>query len=269
MSPSKTTKIQKSKTLTIEFSGISTLIWNPKAGTAEVRLVDLASAGFQQHYAALGLVVDEHTADAVKGPDADAAVSMPNANMDMGLWNLLGTEVEVFGAAGKLSVDHSKVDTAKKPSKTADSIRWLPDISFLTDSRSLDPICPIATVIRIPAGRVTASASAGSRRMEFLEHGTPVAPPRYYLGRFKVAIPFETELAIRLDRRRVLRFADSRSVMISNTCVCGLGMSVRPNHFFAHYDVTQAKRRPKVEPAGPQPKLPAWPEFCFAAFVEA
>jgi hypothetical protein len=79
-----------------------------------------------------------------------------------------------------------------------------------------------------------------------------------------------------LDRRRILRFTDSLSVMVSNTCVCAVGMPGMPDHFFAHYDVVHAKRRPK--PAPPQatttsrvvitPQLIGWPEFCFPGFVE-
>jgi hypothetical protein len=46
MSPAKAAK--KSNTLTIHFSGICTFVWDRKHGTAEVRMVDLASAGFHQ-----------------------------------------------------------------------------------------------------------------------------------------------------------------------------------------------------------------------------
>ncbi len=267
MSPATKTR-KTSKALTIEFSGISTLVWNPKKGTAEVRLVDLASAGFQQHYAALGLAVGEDTPDALKGPDAEAAVSLPSVNVDMGVWNLMGTEVDIIGASGKLMVDDAKVDVTKKPAKTAESVRWLADIGFLSESSSLDPLCPIAAIIRIPAGRITVTAIAGSRKVDFLEEGTPIGPTRFCSPRFKAVIPFDKVLAIRLDRRRVLRFADSMSVIVSNTCVCGLGVRGKPNHFYAHYDVTKAKRRPTVKRAGKQLKFPSWPEFCWPAMVE-
>ena len=40
MSPAKSRQSQKHKSLTIEFSGITTLVWNKKAGTAEAHLVD-------------------------------------------------------------------------------------------------------------------------------------------------------------------------------------------------------------------------------------
>ena len=113
MSPVKTSK---PRSLTIEFSGISTLVWNKKAGTAEVRLVDLTSAGFERHYAALGLMVQESSARGVRGPGADAAVSLPGEQTDIGLWNLDGTTIEIAGATGKLTVDDSKVDPTKKPS---------------------------------------------------------------------------------------------------------------------------------------------------------
>ena len=60
MSPTKSSK-QSQKTLTVDFAGICTFVWDKKAGTAEMRLVDLASAGFQRHYAALGIAVNEQT----------------------------------------------------------------------------------------------------------------------------------------------------------------------------------------------------------------
>ena len=105
-------------------------------------------------------------------------------------------------------------------------------------------------------------ASAG------FESGTPLGPARYCLPRFRIVIPFEQELSVRLDRQRVLRFTAATSIMISNTCVCGLGVSSPANHFYGHYDVVRAKRRPRVQPAGPQPMMPAFPEWCFAAVVK-
>jgi hypothetical protein len=83
-----------------------------------------------------------------------------------------------------------------------------------------------------------------------------------------VEVPFASELAIRLSRERVLRFADSMTIMISNTCVCGLGVGAPANHFYGHYEVVQARRRPTVRPAGPQPKTPMFPELCWGGFVE-
>ena len=95
MSPAKAAR--KSNALTIHFSGICTFVWDRKQGTAEVRMVDLASAGFQQHYAALGIAVTEDTPRAITAPDADAAVSLASMNTDMGLWNLIGTDVKIVG----------------------------------------------------------------------------------------------------------------------------------------------------------------------------
>jgi hypothetical protein len=267
MSPAKQAKRVTSRKLTIEFSGICTLVWNQKAGTASVKLVDLASAGFDRHYAALGLQVTENMTPSVRGPDADAAISLPGSNTDMGVWNLLGTDVEIVGATGNLTVDDSKVDVTKKPGKTAQSIQWLANVAFLTDSKQLDPVCPTAAVIQLPAGHLTASAAGNPRKVEFIDQGTAVGLERFCLSRFKATIPFDLELALRLDRRRVLRFTDTTSLIISNTCVCGLGVGIPPNHFYAHYDVVRARRRPTMKLAGPQPKIPSYPEFCWPALL--
>jgi hypothetical protein len=268
MTAAKDAKRGKSKTLTIDFSGISTLVVDKKSNAATVHLVDLASAGFQRHFAALGLVVSEDTAHGLRGPDADAAVSLPGDDRDIGLWDLLGTDVEILGATGKLTIDDSKVDATKKPSKADESINWLPNVGDLTESTKVDPVCPTAATIELTAGHVTALAAGEPRKMEFLDHGTPIGPGRYYLPRFRVTIPFDEELSIRLDRQRVMRLTDAMSIMISNTCVCGLGIASPANHFYAHYDVVRAKRRPTVQPAGPRPMNPVWPEWCFAAMVK-
>ncbi len=268
MSPAKRTNKGSPNELTIDFSGISTLVLDKKSNTATVQLVDLGSAGFQRHFAALGLLITEDMTTGVRGPDADAAVSLPGENRDIGLWDLLGTEVEILGATGTLTVDESRIDPARKPGRKATSVNWLPNIGTLTESSKLDPACPIAATIELSTGHATALAAGEARKVEFVTDGTPVGPPRYYLPRFRFTIPFEEELSLRLDRQRVLRFSASMSVMISNTCVCGLGVSSPSNHFYAHYDVVRAKRRPKVQPAGPLPKTPSWPEWCFAAMVE-
>lgn len=73
---------------------------------------------------------------------------MTGADTDLGLWNLMGTDVEMLGAAGAVSVDHSPVDVTKQPSKTAESIRWLADIGLLTESATLNPACPTAATGR-------------------------------------------------------------------------------------------------------------------------
>jgi hypothetical protein len=269
MSPKKTSsaKTSKAKQLTIDFSGICTLLLDRKAAVATVHLVDLASAGFQRHFAALGLVVSDDMGRGIKGPDADAAVSLPGDDRDVGLWDLLGTEIELVGATGKLTVDDSRIDPTKKPGAKSESLEWLPNIGFLAQSTKVDAVCPTAATIEITAGHITALAAGSPRKVEFVDGGTLVAPPRYYLPRFRARIPFEQELALRLDRQRVLRFTDSSSVMISNTCVCGLGQASPANHFYAHYDVVQAKRRPKVQPSGAQPMTPLQPEWCFVGFV--
>jgi hypothetical protein len=266
MSPAKPAR--KSNALTIHFSGICTFVWDRKRGTAEVRMVDLASAGFQQHYAALGIAITENTPKAITGPDADAAISLASVNTDLGLWNLIGSDVKIVGATGKLSVDDGKVDVTKKPAKTAESIRWLANLQELTESDTANPICPVSATVQIPAGRITGNARVGARKVEFLADGTPIGPNRYCVPRLTATIPFDQEIALVLDRRRIIRFTASMEVVISNTCVCALGMTGQPNHFFAHYDVVKAKRRPTVQPAGPGVMMPSWPEFCYMAFVE-
>jgi hypothetical protein len=277
MSPTKTPK-KAQKTLTLDFAGICTFVWNKKAGTADVRLVDLASAGFQRHYAALGIAVNERTPKALKGPEADAAVSMPDSNTDLGLWNLSGCDVEIVGASGKMTVDDKKADVTKKPAKTEQSIRWLADIGYLTGSTDRNGLCPTAATVKLSAGRVTANATVGHRRVTFSEDSQPVGPTRYCVPRLRVTVPFEDELALVLDRRRILRFSDSMSAVISNTCVCAVGLPGMPDHFYAHYDVVAAKRRPVVQPAQAAPRggamavaspqLASWPEFCYMGFVE-
>jgi hypothetical protein len=261
-------KSPKPHTLAIEFSGICTLVWNKKASTAEVHLVDLGSAGFERHFAALSFEVTASTPHGIKGPNADAAISVLGEDTDIGVWNLMGTTVELVGASGKVTIDDSKVDVTKKPTKQADSVRWLANISALCDSNVLDPVCPTAAIIRLPAGRITATGAAASRKVEFSDDGVPIGPDRFCLPRFQVAVPFASELAIRISRERVLRISDSMRIMISNTCVCGLGLGAPANHFYGHYDVVQAQRRPTVRPAGPQPKTPMFPELCWPGFVE-
>lgn len=266
---SKKKSVKKSQNaLTIEFSGIATLVWNRKGGTAEVQLVDLASAGFERHYAALSIEITPSTPHAIKGPSADAAVSLAGRDTDVGVWNLAGTTVELIGASGKLTVDDSKAEVTKKPTKQAQSVRWLANVGALCESDALNPVCPIASVIKIPAGHITATGAAAARKVEFSDDGTPVGPDRFCLPRFQVVVPFETELAMRLSRERVLRFQDSLTVTISNTCVCGLGVGPVANHFFGHYDVVQAKRRPTVRRAGPQAMTPMFPELCWSGYVE-
>jgi hypothetical protein len=265
---SKSARKPKQKILTIEFAGIATLVWDKKRGSAEVHLVDLGSAGFERHYAALSFEVSESTPHGIKGPSADAAVSLLGRDIDIGVWNLMGTTVELFGATGKLTVDDTKVEVTKKPPKSAESIRWIADVGSLCESHAVNPLCPTASVIKLPAGRITATGAAAARKVEFANDGVPVGPDRFCLPRFKAAVPFETELAIRLSRERVLRIQDSISVTVSNTCVCGLGVGPVANHFYGHYDVVDAKRRPTVKRAGPQPMTPLFPEICWAGFVE-
>jgi hypothetical protein len=195
-------------------------------------------------------------------------VSLPGDDRDIGLWDLLGTEIEVIGGTGKLTVNDTKVDVTKKPGADAESINWLPNIGALAESSRLDPVCPTAATIEFTSGHITALAAGRPRKVEFVDDGTPVGPARFCLPRFRVRIPFDQELTLRLDRQRVLRFTDSMSVMMSNTCVCGLGLASPANHFYAHYDVVRAKRRPKVEPAGAAPQTPMMPEFCFGGFVK-
>ena len=266
MSPAKAAR--KTNALTIHFSGICTFVWDRKQGTAEIRMVDLASAGFQQHYAALGIAVTEDTPRAISAPDADAAVSLAAMNTDMGLWNLIGSDVKIVGGKGRLTVDDSKVDGARKPAKTVESIRWLPNLAELTESDTTNALCPISATVQIPAGHVTGNARIGAQKVEFLNNGTPIQPNRFYVPRLTATIPFDTEIALVLDRRRIIRFTASMEIVISNTCVCALGMPGMPNHFYAHYDVVNARRKPTVQPAGSGMRMPSWPEWCYMAFVE-
>lgn len=266
MSPAKPAK--KSNTLAIHFSGICTMVWDRKRGSAEVRMVDLASAGFQAHYAALGIAVSEDTPKAISAPDADAAISLPTMNTDMGLWNLIGTDVKIVGGKGKLTVDDSKVDPTKKPAKTAESINWLPNLGELTESDTTNSLCPISATVELTAGHITGNARIGAQKVEFANGGTPIQPNRFYVPRLTATIPFDQEIALVLDRRRIIRFTASMEIMISNTCVCALGQPGMPNHFYAHYDVVNARRRPTVQPASSGIKTPLWPEFCYMAFVK-
>jgi hypothetical protein len=264
----KTSAKKPAKVLTIEFAGISTLIWNKNAGTADVHLVDLASAGFERHYAALSCEVNESTRNVIKGPSADVSLALGGREVDLGAWNLLGTTVELIGATGTLTVDDSKADVTKKPTKQARSVRWLANVGQLCESNALSPVCPTAAIIRLPAGHVTATGAAASRKLEFTSDGVPIEPDRFCLTRVQVEVPFETQLAIRISRERILRFLDSMKVTISNTCVCGLGQGEPANHFFAHYDVVEAKRRPNVKRAGKTLQFASLPEYCLPAYVQ-
>jgi hypothetical protein len=265
---SKKTSAKKQKVLTIEFAGISTLIWNKSEGGADVHLVDLASAGFERHYAALSCEITESTRNAIKGPSADASISLSGRETDVGIWNLMGTTVELLGATGKLTVDDSKADVTKKPTKQAKSVRWLANVGQLCESNVLSAACPTAAIIRLPAGHVTATGVAASRKLEFTVDGVPIGPDRFCLTRVQVEVPFENQLAVRLSRERILRFHDSMKVTISNACVCGLGQGEPANHFFGHYDVVEAKRRPHVKRAGKTPQFASLPELCWPAYVE-
>jgi hypothetical protein len=267
MSPAKSAKPARNS-LKIHFAGICTLVWNRKNGTAEMRLVDLGSAGYQQHYAAVSIAVTEDTPrSAITGPDAEVAVSLPGVNSDVGVWSLVGTDVRFIGATGRLTVDDSTIDPSRKPGKSATSVRWLPSVAELTESDVTDPTCPIAATVQIPAGHITADARVASRKVQFSNDGAPIGPSRYYASRFALDMPFDNEIAVVLDRRRIIKFTESLEIVVSNTCVCALGQEHAPDHFYAHYDVVDAKRRPTVRPAGPMPQTVFWPEFCIPAYV--
>jgi hypothetical protein len=269
MSPSKGKNTTKGKTLTIEFSGICTLLWNRKEGNAAVCMVDMASAGFPRHYAALSREVTATSPRGIKGPEPDAAVSVLGEDTDIALWNLVGTDVEFVGASGKLTVDDKPVDVTKRPETTAASVRWLADVGFLAESKSVDPVCPTAAIIHLPAGHLTARGGADARKVEFTDDGEPVGPVRYCLPRFQVVIPFEDQLAMRLTRERVFRISETMTLMMSNTCVCNPAGRGPREDFYAHYDVVQAKRRPKLQPApGRKPMTPDYPEWCWGGFVQ-
>jgi hypothetical protein len=259
---------KKTHALTIEFSGVCTLVWNKKAATAEVQLVDLAAIGMSRHSASLGIVIHDGNAAGIHAPDAEATVALPGVNTDVGMWSLLDTSVEIIGASGKLTVDNSKVDVTKQPSQSAESIQWLANVGVLAESAAINPACPTAATVRLTSGHITAAPVGKLRKVEFVDDGAPVAPPRYCIERFKVTVPFDDDIALRLDRRRVLRFSRSRTIVISNTCMCGLNSAPTVDDFYAHYDVVKARRRPQVRLAGSLPKIIEIPEICIVGYVE-
>jgi hypothetical protein len=139
------------------------------------------------------------------------------------------------------------------------------------DSSAHSAICPTAAAVTLASGTLTAKNVGNPQKLQFVDPTGLIGPARYCLSRFQVVIPFESELGVRLDRRRVLRFTETNSVVMSNTCVCDLGINQPPDHFLAHYEVVQAKRRPTIKPAkpaGPGAKVPWWPDLCLVGYVE-
>lgn len=266
MSPSP--RKPASHALTIEFAGVCTLIWNKKTGTAEVHLVDLGTIGFARHTAAVSIAVEENQPPPLTGADAEVSLSLAGSMSDVGLWNLLDCTVDFVGGLGKLTVDAATVDVTKEPARDATSIRWLANVGALTESTTLNPAGSTAAVINVPAGHITAASVGTLRKVQFVDgDDKPIGPARYCLPRFRVTMPFADRLAMRLDRRRVLTFTRAATIVVSNTCVCGLN-SAPAIDFYAHYDVVAAKRRPRIQLAGPLPRMPLWPEYCIDAFVE-
>jgi hypothetical protein len=257
--------------LTIEFAGISTLVWNKDKQEAEVRLVDMEAHDFHKHYAALGMT----SAHGVSAPDPDISISVPGRPMELGVWNLKGTEVEIIGCdPGPLDVEDDPVNGVQPPQRFAESIRWLPDIGELCQSRRLSTKVRLATRIPIKSGRITATAANHELiRAQFLDDGRAVAPVRYYLPRFLVELPGK-KISLRLDGKRTLEFSGDHEVIISNTCVCEPVVKKGSGHFYAHYLVVEPERQPRVRRLKNPPygvKAMAWPmdpEFCFAAFVQ-
>ena len=278
MSPSKSSKKpQKTqKTLTIDFAGICTFVWNKKAGTAEMRLVDLASAGFQRHYSALGIAVNERTPKVLKGPEADAAMSLPDSNTDLGLWNLSGCDVEIVGATGKLSVDDTKVDVTKKPGKTAESVRWLADIGYLTGSTDPNGLCPTSATVtdrRGPAdgqchGRPSPGVVLRERHPDWSDPLLRAARARRDSVRRRAGDRARPPPHPPIQRFDVGR--DLEHVRVRRGHAGDAGPLLRP-----------LRRRPREAAAGghagqaapgggavAMPHLASWPEFCYMGFVE-
>lgn len=258
--------------LTIEFAGISTLVWNKATNEAEVLLVDLAAAGYQRHHAMLAMA--DNTA--VVAPQPDASIAIPGQPLELGIWNLHGAEIEIDAKdAGPLEVVADPVNDAEPPAPGAESIRWLPDISDLCQSRSLNTKCPIAARVRIRSGRLTATAANFPQvRAQYFDGDRPLGPARYTLSRFMLEVP-STDVRLRLDERRVIDVHTDHHAMISNTCAYESAFTGMSGHFYAHYLTVAARRRPIVQTVRSARRAafaafswPADPEHCVPAFVE-
>lgn len=267
--------------LTIEFAGVSTFLWQPansqRKGAsgnghdeAAVVLVDLGAAGFHPHHATLAT---EGTSG-VSCPDPDTSIAVPGSPLELGIWNLDGTEIELIADAGPLKVDDEEIDNTQPPPDTTGSIRWLPEIGALCQSRTLAPKVPTAARLRLTTGRVSSTAAAHPPvKLAFDDNDQPIdGGERYVLPRFIVELDC-ARAALRLDGKREFRFSGDHHVIISNTCVCDASKVGAPGHFYAHYLLVEAKRKPRVRHTSgvfKRPKtfaIPDDPGQCYCAYA--
>lgn len=259
--------------LTIEFAGIATLVRQRARREASVVLVDLGAAGFHAHHAALGI----SGGPGLSCPDPDLSIAVPGQPMELGVWGLQGTDIEIVADSGPLHIVDDPVDSTEPPPPNAESVRWLPEIGELCQSRTLATRVPISSRLRLRTGRVTSTAAAHPLvRVVFEDDGEPIGPARYLLARFLVEIPC-AKAVLKLDAQRELTFDSDRHVLISNTCVCEPKSGGRGGHFYAHYLLLdQRKREPRIRrtegPRGPAStatfSFPEDPEHCFTGFVD-
>jgi hypothetical protein len=256
--------------LTIEFAGITTLLWHKDRKEATVVLVDLAAAGFHKHHAAMAMEGGHE----VSCPDPDLSIAVPGQELELGIWNLQGTDIELIADGGPLEVDDTEVDVTQAPADNASSIQWLPEIGALCQSRTLAPGVPISARMQLKTGNIT-STRAGHEliRVVFDDDDRQVGDERYILPRFLVRID-SPRVKIRLDTNREFKFETDHHVTISNTCVCEPVSRGAPGHFYGHYLLVEAKRKPRIRrtyrsgrPKGATFAWPADPEYCFSAYA--
>ncbi len=260
--------------LTIEFAGITTLVWHKAKGEAEVILIDLEKAGYERHQAALGMP----PRIGVVAPEPDTSIAVPGRPMELAIWGLKGTQIEVRGGdTGPLRVAAGEIKSAEPPPPVADSIYWLPEIGELSGSKSVSKAAPIAARMRVRSGRITATAAAHPQiRGQFISGGRELGPLRYFLPRFILEID-GTDISLCLDAHRTLEFPVDHTVIISNTCACKPLLAGDParDHFNAHYLVAEEpQRRPTIQarilgngPTGLKAfAIPPSPDQCFSAF---
>lgn len=266
--------------LTIEFAGVSTFLWrkaNEKDKDAkdqgEVVLVDLAAAGFHPHHATLAT----EGGSGISCPDPDTSLALPGWPSELGVWNLKGVEIELIADAAPLAVDDGEIKLQDAPPEGTGSIRWLPEIGGLCQSRTLAPRVPTAARMRLNTGRVSATAARHPPlRVMFDEvvdgNDQPIDGERYVLPRFIVEIDC-AKAVLRLDAKREFRFEADHHVIISNTCVCEHARFGAANHFYGHYTLLEAKRKPRIRQTSGEfrrPKLfsvPEDPPQCFCAYA--
>lgn len=256
--------------VTIEFAGISTLVWHREKQEAEVVLVDLEAHGFHRHHATLAMT----GGTGIVTPDPDISLAVPGRPIELAVWNLKGTEIEIGCDPEPLNVQDEPINATEPPPANAESIRWLPEIGELCGSRELARDVKVAARIRIKSGRITSTLARHELvRAQFSDEGRALAPVRYFLPRFLVELPGK-RVTLRLDRKRTLEFQTDHTLVISNTCVCEPTFKGGAGHFYGHYRVVQRKREPIIRSfrgAGPSGlktfAWPAAPEECFCAYL--